>query len=88
MNSGAVLRVNVRDHNGQWIWSDNVAGNHTWSTEFSTYTGDARALSEADRQVIERRREFAPTETEIMKCMLEQIGNDAQWRIKNYFGRF
>lgn len=87
MHSDAVMRIDVRDPDGRWLWSDNVGGSHTWSTEFSTYTGDARALSEADRQLIERRREFAPTETEIMKCMLDQIGNDATWRIKNYFGR-
>ena len=88
MNSDALLQVNVRDNDGGWLWNDNFNGNHNWSTEFATYTGDARALSASDKQLVDRRAEFAPTENEIMKCMLEQINNDALYRIKNYFNRF
>lgn len=87
MNSDAVLRINVRDQDGRWVWSDNVGASHNWSTEFHTYTGDGRALSESDRQLIERRKEFAPTESEIMRSLLEQMNNDAQWRVKSYFSR-
>jgi tetratricopeptide (TPR) repeat protein len=88
MNSDALLQVNVRDNDGRWLWSDNFNGNHNWSTEFATYTGDARALSSTDRQLVDRRPDFAPGENEIMKCLLDQISNDAVYRIKNYFNRF
>ena len=88
MNSDALLQVNVKGNDGGWLWNDNFNGNHNWSTEFASYTGDARALSAGDKQLVERRQEFAPTENEIMKCMLEQINNDALYRIKNYFNRF
>lgn len=87
MNSDALLQVNVNDNDGHWLWSDNFNGNHNWSTEFATYTGDARALSVSDKQLIDRTPNFAPTENEIMKCMLGQINNDALYRIKNYFNR-
>jgi len=86
--SNAVLQVDVRDNDGRWLWNDNFAGTHNWSTEFATYTGDTRVLSATDKQLIDRRAEFGPTENEIMRCMLEQISNDAQYRIKNYFNRF
>ncbi len=85
--SNAVLQVNVRDFDGRWLWNDNVIGNHNWSTEFATYTGDVRALSESDKQLIDRRQEFGPSENEIMRLLLDQINNDAQFRIKNYFNR-
>ncbi len=85
--SNAALQVNVNDFNDRWLWTDNVIGNHTWSTEFATYTGDARALSESDKQLIERRKEFGPSENEIMRLLLDQISNNAQYRIKNYFNR-
>jgi hypothetical protein len=88
MNSVAVLQINVRDENGHFIWSDNLSSEHNWSTDFSTYTGDARALSEADKELVNRRKEFAPTETEITRTLLEQLNNDAQYRIKNYFMRY
>lgn len=88
INSSAIMRVTVRDADGRWLWSDNFTGNHGWSTEFSSYTGDARALSETDKQLVNRRQEFAPPESEIMRCILENIGNDARYRIAGYFNRF
>ena len=88
MNSDAMLQVNVRDNDGHWSWSDNFNANHNWSTEFATYTGDTRALSASDKQLVDRRQDYPPTENEIMKCMLDQINNDALYRIKNYFNRY
>jgi len=88
MNSAALLQVNVRDVNGGWLWSDNFNGNHNWSAEFATYTGDERALSETDKQLINRRQEQPPREEEIIRCLMEDINNNALYRIKNYFNRF
>lgn len=88
MSSNAMLQVRVRDADGRWLWSDNFSGNHSWTTEFATYTGDSRALSETEKQLVNRRQEFAPPESEIMRILLEQIGNDARYRIANYFNRF
>ncbi len=88
MNSNATLEINVRNNDGQWIWGDQVGGNHVWSTEFSTYTGDERALSEADKELVTRRKDFAPTESVIMQEMLNDMNNTAQYRIKNYFNRY
>lgn len=87
-NSNALLTINVRDQNGRWIWSDNVVANHNWSTEFTDYSGDARALSDADRQIIERRRDFSPTESEILRALFNQLDDAALWKIKNYFNRY
>jgi hypothetical protein len=88
MNSRAFLQVSVRDEDGRWVWNDDFNGYHSWNTEFATFTGDARALSEADRQLIDRKKEFAPSDNEVMNYMLDQILNDAQYRIRNYFNRF
>ena len=88
MNSSMQLQVNVRDVDGRWVWNDNVNAVHNWSTEFATFTGDERALSDADKQIVNRRHEFAPTETEISRVLLESVNNDAQYRIRNYFNRY
>jgi hypothetical protein len=87
MQTDAMLQINVRDPNGGWLWSDNVNSNYTWSTEFANYTGDARALSESDQQLVNKRQEQAPQEEEIIRCMLDEISNNALYRIKNYFNR-
>ena len=88
MNSSIQLQVNVRNSDGRWVWNDNVNAVHNWSTEFATFTGDERALSDADKQIVNRRHEFAPTETEITRVLLESVNNDAQYRIRNYFNRY
>lgn len=88
MTSELVLQLNVRDQNGRWLWSDDIPGNHAWSTEFASFTGDARALSETDKQLTERRRDFPPSEREIMDHLLEKVSNDALWKIRNQFNRY
>lgn len=88
MRSDAMLQVNVRDANGGWLWSDNISSNYSWSTEFATYTGDERALSETDKQLVNRRQEQAPHEEEIIRCLMDEISNNTLYRIKNYFNRY
>lgn len=84
IRSSAMLQVAVRDTRSGQVWTDMVNAYHNWSTEFSTYTGDIRALDAADKQLVERRREFEPTENAIMRCLAEQAGNDAQYRLRNF----
>ena len=88
MHSDAMLQVNVRDANGGWLWSDNINSNYSWNTEFATYTGDVRALSESDKQLVDRRQEQSPREEEIIRCLMDEINNNALYRIKNYFNRY
>jgi tetratricopeptide (TPR) repeat protein len=88
MVSDALLQVNVRDNDGGWLWNDQFKGNHNWSTEFATYTGDARALSTEDKVLVDRRPGFAPSENEITRHLIDEVSNDALYRIKNYFNRY
>ncbi len=88
MYSDAMLQVNIRDDNGGWLWNDNFNATHQWSTEFASYTGDQRALSESDKQLMNRGNDFPPREDEVIQCLLQEISNNALYRIKNYFGRF
>jgi hypothetical protein len=88
MRSDAILQINVRDGNGGWLWSDNINANYNWETEFASFTGDERALSEADKQLINRRQEQAPREEDIIRCLMDEINTNAVYRIKNYFSRY
>ena len=85
MDSQGNLQVNIRDANGRWLWSDDIRGNHTWGTEFSTYTGDERALSDSDKQLVNRRQEYAPHEEEIIRCIMNEINSNMLNRVRNYF---
>jgi hypothetical protein len=85
MSSDGLLRVNVRDAEGRWLWNENFSAAHHWSTEFSTYSGDARALSASDKNLVDRRPQFAPNDNEIVRCLIDEMKNNAQYRIRNYF---
>jgi len=87
MLSEGNLQINVRDAGGHWLWSDDVRGNHNWCTEFSTYTGDERALSESDKQLVDRRQDYPPGQEEIIRCIMNEINSSMSGRIRNYFSR-
>jgi tetratricopeptide (TPR) repeat protein len=87
MQSVAALQITARDEWGNRSWSDNISSAYNWSTEFTTYRGDERALSEIDKQLVNRRKDFPPGENEIIHCLLEEISQNALYRIKNHFNR-
>ena len=88
LHSEANLNVSIRDNVGRWLWNDNIVGTHGWSTEFSTFTGDERALTDDDKKVINRPKENPPHETEIIRCIKENIYNDFVYRLRNYYSRY
>jgi hypothetical protein len=88
MNSEGLLQINIRDNDGRWLWSDNFRGDHHWSTEFASYTGDARALSETDKQLVNRRPENPPYEDEIIRHLMNEIDNNIPGRIRDFYRRF
>lgn len=81
------LQVTVRDHNGQWIWSDTYRGEYNWSAEFSTYTGDTRALTEEDKKLISRKESFPPRNEDIAEMIMNQVRSRTECGIRDYFNR-
>jgi tetratricopeptide (TPR) repeat protein len=85
LQSDGLLQVTVKDYNNQWLWSDTYRGDYNWSTEFSTYTGDARALSEEDKKLVNRREEFPPRNDQILDIIMNEIQTKAECGIKDHF---
>lgn len=88
MHSSASLHVVVRDEDGRRVWSNTFSSVHNWSTTFASFTGDSRALSETDKQTINQRQEFPPSEDAILQCMLDEINNNALYSVRNYFNQY
>jgi hypothetical protein len=83
------LYLSLRDPKGRTIWSDRFNGQHRWQTEFATYTGDERALSESDRALLNKNQNYnTPREDEIMAELYRQIQSDLSYRLRNYYSRF
>jgi hypothetical protein len=63
-------------------------GEHHWKTEFATYTGDERALSENDKTLINRRPNNPPRQEDIVNEILRQIETNLSHRLRNYYQRY
>lgn len=82
------LYLSLRDPKGRTLWTDRFTGQHRWQTEFSTYTGDERALTENDKALLNKNNNNnTPREDEIMNELYRQIQNDLSSRLRNYFSR-
>jgi len=88
MLSEGNLQITIRDGNGRRLWSDNLNGSHRWVTEFSTFTGDERALSDSDKQLINRRAGDSPDEWQIMQHIFNEIQNNLYHRVRDYYSRY
>lgn len=83
------LYITVRDTKGRTIWNDRFTGEHKWETQFTTYTGDERALSDADKSSLTQSTSTnPPTEDQIMEELLKQIQNDLSYRLRNYYTKY
>lgn len=82
------LNITVRDNNGGWLWGDLVRGQGSWCSEFTTYSGDDRALSEEDKHLINRRPDNIPGELSIINSVRQDIFNNTLYRIKDYYSRY
>ena len=85
------LYLSLRDPKGRTLWSDRFTGEHRWQTEFATYTGDERALSDSDKSLLNRTNNGGynvPREDEIMGELYRQMQADLSNRLRNYFSRF
>lgn len=88
MNSTGTLNIQVRDDRGFRIWSDNFRSGYNWNTEFSTYTGDERALSETDKQLVSKHPDPAPHEEQILQYLVNNLSSEMNQRLRNHFNRY
>lgn len=82
------LLITVRDTRGRTLWSDRFTGEHKWQTEFSSFSGDERALSETDKTSVNQKDYNPPSEDNIMEELLKRIQNDLSYRLRNYYTRY
>lgn len=88
MKSNGMIQVVARDYNNRITWSENYTAEHYWSTEFATYTGDTRALSDEDKKIIDRQQAIAPREDDIIRSIMDEIQSKAECGVRDYFNRF
>jgi hypothetical protein len=86
--SEADLYITVRDTKGRIIWQDRFTGDHRWQTEFSTYTGDERALTDGDKSLVNQTHATSISEDQVMDELLRKIQSDLSYRLRSYYTRY
>ena len=79
------MQVVVRDQNNLRLCTQTYRGKHFWTTEFATYTGDSRALSESDKQLVNHTGDTPPREEDIIRIIMEELQSKVECGIKDYF---
>jgi hypothetical protein len=90
--SEADLIITAKDAKGNYLWSDVIRSEHRTATEFATYTGDERALSNSDRNLLNNRNNNNPfgniRQDDIINELLRQIESEASHRFRSYYNRY
>lgn len=83
------LYLSLRDPKGRSLWNDRFTGEHRWQTQFATYTGDERALTDSDKSLLNQNsNNSVPREEEVMGELYRRIQSDLSSRLRNYYSRF
>ena len=82
------IYVTTRDTKGRILWSDIFRGEHKFETQFTTYSGDQRALDGSERINNRDNANYAPQEEEVYEYILRDMQRDMNYRLKNYYNRY
>ena len=82
----ARLDISLRRTDGSWVWSDHLGASRSWTNETVSFTGDQRALSDQDRQLLNNSNNNTPPhERDITRDLLDELSRDAVYRVRSYF---
>ncbi|MFI5128402.1 MAG: hypothetical protein ACHQFX_00360 [Chitinophagales bacterium] len=87
LKSDGLMQVTIRDYDHRWLWSDTYRGDYNWSAEFSSYTGDARALSDEDKKLCDSHEQFPPRDSDIIRVIMDEVQSKAECGIRDHFNR-
>lgn len=82
------LYIDIRNRSRLSLWNDVVRAEHRWATEFSTYTGDERALGESDKTLLNKQPQLPPREDDIVDQLLQQLATNTTQRLRSYYNRY
>lgn len=85
LRSDGMMAISIRDESGRRIWSETYTGQHFWTTEYATYTGDARALTESDKQLLNKPQQSPPAETDIINTIMSELQSKVECGIKDFY---
>jgi hypothetical protein len=88
LRSTSDLYLNILDGERRVLWNDQVRAEHRWTTEFATFTGDERALSDNDKALVNKSQKTPPRDEEIEESLLDRLASEVTQRLRSYYSRY
>jgi hypothetical protein len=88
LRSTSDMYLNILDGERRVLWNDLVRAEHRWTTEFATFTGDERALSESDKALLNKSQRTPPRDEEVEEGLLDQLSSEVTRRLRSYYNRY
>jgi len=86
--AGADMNVNiVENKSGATLKNNVVNGGYTWKTSWATYSGDARALTDSQKKLCER-KETSPSSNEMMNQVRTDLDRNLNRDLKAFYSKY
>lgn len=87
-NARADMNVNITDNKtGSTLKNNVVSGGYAWKTSWATYTGDIRALTDAQKKLCEK-RETNPSPNDMMNQVRIDLDRNLNRDLKAFYSKY
>jgi cation transport regulator ChaB len=89
INTTADAYITVRDAAaGQILMDRRVEGNYCFVNEYSQFRGDERALTDSDRNLVNRQRSNRPSEWELLNRLSSDLHDQVTRELRYFYSRY
>ena len=82
------VSVTITDSkNGATLKNSIVQGTYNWQSNWASYTGDARALTDQQKKLCER-RETNPSDTDLMNKVKADLDKNLSGELRGFYSRY
>jgi len=89
ISSGGVLSLRIIDaQNNRELQTKNFSGQYVWATEWATFQGDDRALSEQQKKMLGQKPQTPPLHQDLFVEFTKPIYTQAASFVRSYYSRY
>jgi tetratricopeptide (TPR) repeat protein len=89
VRSRGILLMEVFDYqNNRSLMREEVGGEYNWGTEWASFNGDERALTENDKRLCQRREELPPPPQQMFIEFCKPIYDQTTSRLKRFYDKY
>ena len=89
ISSGGVLSLRIIDaQNNRELQTKNFSGQYVWATDWATFQGDDRALTEQQKKMVGQKPQTPPPHQDLFVEFTKPIYTQAASFVRSYYSRY